>query len=226
MKYDVFISYRRSDGQKDARTIKSELVRRGYKVFLDHDALKNDTWDDRLLPAIESAPVFLIILSFHSLDKCVSEGDWVRRELEHAIKHKKQIIPVNPDGQFLSIPDGLPDDITEAIARIQHSDIRFGALFEVSIKKMIDERIEPYVDKGFFHRNKKIMTYVSSLVMFSILLLFGGKIRNDRVLTASLTTYNQFILNAEKLMRNPDSLSVSKYYLGRLALEGIFPADP
>ena len=41
MKYDVFISYRRVGGKDKARSLKSELERRGYRVFLDFDDLKD-----------------------------------------------------------------------------------------------------------------------------------------------------------------------------------------
>ena len=34
-KYDVFISYRRVGGKDYARTLKPELEKRGFRVFLD-----------------------------------------------------------------------------------------------------------------------------------------------------------------------------------------------
>ena len=34
--------------------------------------------------AIDSAPVFVILLSDGSLDRCAEEGDWVRTEIERA----------------------------------------------------------------------------------------------------------------------------------------------
>ena len=47
MKYDIFISYRRIGGKDKARPLKSELEKRGYKVFLDFDDLKDSVFDKR-----------------------------------------------------------------------------------------------------------------------------------------------------------------------------------
>ena len=97
MKYDIFISYRRIGGKDKARPLKSELEKRGYKVFLDFDDLKDSVFDKRIMDAIDEAPVFLIILSAHALDRCKNENDWVRKEIEYAEMKKKHFVPVNPD---------------------------------------------------------------------------------------------------------------------------------
>ena len=38
-KYDIFISYRRTDGAQYARILQLMLAQRGYKVFIDYDEL-------------------------------------------------------------------------------------------------------------------------------------------------------------------------------------------
>ena len=139
MKYDVFISYRRDGGGEFARSIKAELELRGYSVFLDFDELKDGVFDERILEAIESSPVFLFILSNGSLDRCMQEGDWVRKEVEHAYRHNRHIIPVNKDGAFVGIPEELPDILAEVFSRNQYSDIMLGQLFGASIEKMVKD---------------------------------------------------------------------------------------
>ena len=139
MKYDVFISYRRDGGGEFARSIKAELELRGYSVFLDFDELKDGVFDERILEAIESSPVFLFILSNGSLDRCMQEGDWVRKEVEHAYRHNRHIIPVNKDGAFVGIPEELPDILAEVFSRNQYSDIMLGQLFGSSIEKMVKD---------------------------------------------------------------------------------------
>ena len=52
MAYDIFISYRRDGGKEWARSLKSELDRRGYRVFLDFDELKDGIFDRRIMDAI------------------------------------------------------------------------------------------------------------------------------------------------------------------------------
>ena len=147
MKHDIFISYRREGGKEIARIIKSYLDAQGFKVFLDFDELKDGVFDDRLIDAIKESKVFMFILSPKSLDRCVNEGDWVRKEIEHAVSLGKHIIPVNPDGLFKNFPEGLPEPVMEALGRNQHSEVMTGQLFQASMKKMIDERVKPFTRK-------------------------------------------------------------------------------
>lgn len=147
MKHDIFISYRREGGKEIARTVKSYLDAQGYKVFLDFDELKDGVFDDRIIDAISRSRIFLFILSPDSLDRCVNEDDWVRKEIEHAVKSGRHIVPVNPDGRFKNFPDGLPETVMEALGRNQHSEVMTGQLFHASMKKMIDERVKPFTRK-------------------------------------------------------------------------------
>lgn len=83
MDYDIFISYRREGGAQYARILKAELEKRGYRgrVFLDYDELRDGKFDSRIMAAIDSARVFIFILSPGSLDRCCNADDWVRQEI-------------------------------------------------------------------------------------------------------------------------------------------------
>jgi len=94
----VFISYRRDKGSQMARIVKSEIEKRHYSVFLDVDDIGAEAFDSKLLNEIESAPNFVLILAPGSLDRCVNEDDWLRREIAHAIKTDRNIIPMMFDG--------------------------------------------------------------------------------------------------------------------------------
>ncbi|MDE6779808.1 MAG: toll/interleukin-1 receptor domain-containing protein [Alistipes sp.] len=87
MAYDIFISYRRDGGREFARPLKAELELRNYNVFLDFDELKDGVFDRRIMDAIDSAPIFLVVLSPHSLDRCADENDWVRKEI---VRHAQE----------------------------------------------------------------------------------------------------------------------------------------
>ncbi len=143
--YDIFISYRRVDsegrtsGRDIARTIKLELEKRGYKVFFDYSEIKDNEFENVIIPAVKKSMVFILVLSKDSLLRCINKGDWVRREIETAINNQCKIIPVNPDGAFNSWPS-LPEEI-KYIERQQISEISMGSLFEVSIDKLVKERI-------------------------------------------------------------------------------------
>ena len=108
--YDIFISYRRQDsegrtsGRDIARTLKLEFERRGYSVFFDYSEIRDDDFEKIILPAVQNAKVFLLVLSKDSLDRCVRQGDWVRREIETAICSGCKIIPLNPDGVLCGTP--------------------------------------------------------------------------------------------------------------------------
>lgn len=145
MKYDIFISYRREGGKEKARPLKSELEKRGYKVFLDFDDLKDSVFDKRIMDAIDEAPVFLIILSAHALDRCKNENDWVRKEIEYAEMKKKHFVPVNPDKEFDGFPEDTPVTIKQCLGQHQFSSVDFEQLFQPSIDMMVEDRIKPII---------------------------------------------------------------------------------
>lgn len=145
-KYDIFISYRRFDskgrtsGRDIARTIKLELEKRGYKVFFDYSELKDNEFENIILPAVRNSKALLFILSEDSLVRCANEGDWVRREIYTAIETGVKIIPINPDNAFNGWPENLPKEL-ESLKRQQFSDINMGSLFEKSVDKLIEDRL-------------------------------------------------------------------------------------
>ncbi len=117
MKYDIFISYRREGGYETAKHLNDLLVRDGYKVSFDIDTLRNGDFDTQLLGRIEQCKDFILIVDKHAFERTLDptfdrKKDWLRCELAHALKHKKNIIPVFLSG-ISSFPEGLPDDIIE-----------------------------------------------------------------------------------------------------------------
>lgn len=151
-KFDIFISYRRVDsdgrtsGRDIARTIKLELEKRGYSVFFDYSEIKDNEFENVILPAIQNSIVFIVVLSKDALKRCSNDNDWVRNEIETAIKCGCKIIPVNPDGAFDGWPRDIPDSIYP-LTKQQISDISMGSLFEKSIDKLEEERICSFIKK-------------------------------------------------------------------------------
>lgn len=125
--------------------IKESLVQRGYRVFLDYDEIKDGMFDKSILDAIDSAPVYMLILTAHCLDRCSHSDDWVRQELEHALERKKKIVPVNPDKQFAGFPDTFPDHLKQGLKLHQYSTLDTGQLYQASIEQLDRQRIRPYV---------------------------------------------------------------------------------
>jgi hypothetical protein len=108
-RYDVFISYRRLGGDQTAMLIRENLLRRGYSVFFDVDTLRAGDFNTELLRVIDECTDFIIVLPPNALDRCVNEGDFLRIELEQALKRDKNIIPILLNG--FEFPDDMPESI-------------------------------------------------------------------------------------------------------------------
>lgn len=109
MKYDVFISYRRSDGEYTAKMLRDKLMEQGYTVFFDVEALRSGDFNTELYSVIENCKDFVIVLSPDALKRCENDSDWVRKEIEHALKLNKNIVPILLRG--FEFPEKLPESI-------------------------------------------------------------------------------------------------------------------
>lgn len=145
--YDIFISYRREGGAQYARILQLMLTQRGYEVFLDYDELTDGVFSEHIKTAIKNSSVFMLILSAHSMDRCINEDDWVRQEIMLALSEGKQIIPVDPDKSFDGIPANSPDFINTVANSYSRSEINFGQTLGVTVDFMIDNRIVPIVGR-------------------------------------------------------------------------------
>lgn len=93
----VFISYRRTNVDT-ALLIYQNLTQKGYDVFFDFESIKTGDFGKFIYQNIESRAHFVVILKPKTLDRCVNPDDWVRREIEHAVTHRRNIIPIAFDG--------------------------------------------------------------------------------------------------------------------------------
>ena len=109
----VFISYRRGNGGDIARTVQEFLEGQGFDVFLDVDGLGSGHFDDQLLTQIAARRSFIFVCSEGSLDRCVNEGDWVRREIVHALKTRRHIVPFMMPRFVWPTSDALPQEMAE-----------------------------------------------------------------------------------------------------------------
>ena len=106
---DVFISYRRDGGYALARLLYECLKKENISTFLDLEELRSGPFNEKLYNAIANAENFLLILPQHALDRCVNDDDWLRLEVEHALKFKKNIIPIMADD--FTFPTQLPQSM-------------------------------------------------------------------------------------------------------------------
>ena len=112
MVYDIFISYRRKGaGAGVAGELQAKLENLGYKVFLDVDEIGSGQFPEQIERAISECKDFILVLSPGTLDRCVEEEDWVRREILQAQNQNKNIIGVGLPGFFMPEAESLPEPL-------------------------------------------------------------------------------------------------------------------
>jgi hypothetical protein len=139
----AFLSYRRESSAATARLLRASLASRGWNAFLDVDDLGSSHFDDRLLLEIKRAEAFIVVLSPGSLDRCCEPSDWLRREISHAIKWKKRIVPVVKDGFTFDLKNPLPADLSELPRYncVQYSHQYFDATIERLLTFLTDQEV-------------------------------------------------------------------------------------
>lgn len=115
--YDIFISYRRDGGFETAKHLNDLLVHDGYTVSFDIDTLREGDFDETLLKRIDQCVDFILVVDKHTFDRTLDSNfdpkkDWLRTELAHALKLKKNIVPILLSG-VAGFPDNLPEDIAD-----------------------------------------------------------------------------------------------------------------
>ena len=147
MSYDIFLSYRRkdADGHSNAgttRTFMYEFERRQYTVFFDYKDCTDEYFSDTILPAIRTCRHFVLVLTRGCLERCKDKGDWLRREIEEAIKYGRKIIPITPDGEFGSWPNDMPESM-KALDGLQITTIHTDSIFEDNVAQLVRNRMNP-----------------------------------------------------------------------------------
>ena len=110
--YDIFISYRRSDGFATARLIYDRLTRVGYRVSFDLETLRSGNFNTQLYARINQCRDVIVIMSRDALDfRSNPDEDWMRLEISYALKQSRNIIPVFLRDVAVPPPSALPEDV-------------------------------------------------------------------------------------------------------------------
>lgn len=117
----AFISYRRDDEGPSARFVKAELDR--YfgpdKIFMDIDDIRtSDEWEKVITKNLRNATILIVaigkkwlsIKDDHHRRRIDLPGDWVRREIEFAIRHKIKMVPLLLGTELPSV-EALPPSL-------------------------------------------------------------------------------------------------------------------
>lgn len=147
----VFISYRREDSASEARYL-NQLLRSKLdenSVFFDVSSINpGETWPNKLRENLKNSKTFIVVIGPNWLKiadkwgrrRLDSEEDWVRNEIELALKEEKEIIPVLIGGAEMPPPEALPEEL-RPLPDKQIIDIRRD-YFEQDVKLLISQFYE------------------------------------------------------------------------------------
>lgn len=168
---DTFISYRRRGGREIARNIYERLSIMGINAFFDYNSMRNGRFNEQIYTAIQQAKDFILIYTPGALDNCKNEDDWVRTEIETALKYDKNIIIVftEPDMEF---PNDIPDSIKDIPN--YHGMVLSQEYYDESIKKLLGMLTKRKKKWASVSASRIIMATVLSVIVCLIvgLLLF------------------------------------------------------
>lgn len=120
--YDVFISYRRSDGQAIAESLYKYLVQKGLRVFYDKEKLEiGAMFPEQLKNGIRVASTYVLIATKDVFNFRTKE-DWVREEMECAL----EVFQQNSDDRkliVLEVNEAFPckEALPEKLEKISES---------------------------------------------------------------------------------------------------------
>ncbi|MEE0883363.1 MAG: toll/interleukin-1 receptor domain-containing protein, partial [Bacteroidales bacterium] len=143
--FDVFISYRHSDGKDKAISLEANFEKAGCRTFRDDNELRRGAFDKKIEIAVLDAPVFVMVLTSDYFERCNQEGDWVRREIDLAIENGKVIIPINYNGVLKGVPDYLDEEFRKKVGCHNFIALHTDTSFKATLKEIIDNDIKPNV---------------------------------------------------------------------------------
>jgi tetratricopeptide (TPR) repeat protein len=141
----IFLSYRRSTSKHLARAIFEHLQNQCYDTFLDVNTIDSGAFDQIILNQIAARPHFVVLLSPGAFDRCVNADDWLRREIEEAMKLQRNIIPIVEEGfDFMRETQHLPDYLRDAFRRYNALPLihfYFDAAMDILVNRFLKEPV-------------------------------------------------------------------------------------
>ena len=212
--FDVFISYRRSDGTVKAKALDLAFGIDDCRTFLDFKSLGTGAFDKRLENAVLDAPIFIMVLTPDYFARCNEKGDWVRREIELALDNGKIIIPINYDAVLNGVPDYLDEEFRNRVGCHNFVNLHGDNTFDATIKDIFDRHIRPYVST---HSNNDGKAKVIVIADADCELILDDEIiatvqadktkqvfieRGEHIFTARSTEFPQVIKKIEKTIND------------------------
>ncbi|MEH1827548.1 MAG: 4a-hydroxytetrahydrobiopterin dehydratase [Nostoc sp.] len=130
----IFVSYRRADSAAETGRLYSTILQELGRdtVFMDTSSIELGTeWPKKLEDALEKAQIVIVVIGTewirisdeYGLRRIDQEDDWVRREIEFALREDKKLLPLLVRGAKMPPSNKLPTSIS-ALTQKQALDIR------------------------------------------------------------------------------------------------------
>ncbi|MBP5089158.1 toll/interleukin-1 receptor domain-containing protein [Pseudomonas chlororaphis] len=242
--FDVFISYRRSDGTQAARRLRQKLQRydihsrlkhlrrEKLKVFLDtvYERGADDFYERNIRPALLSSRHLIVLASPDAISRPGSD-DWIQREIQDFRAHRgtENILVVRTAGELF---EKLPGDLDITAPNIQIIDLRrsgfFSMMSPLHTSRLADEWIKlvaplfdvPTADMPRLRREQEL---AQQRVLAMVLGGSAGAIAFAVALSwyalnqqrASQQTLDNSLFAASQIIEEASALSVGPEYEGQ-----------
>ena len=131
----VFISYRRTNWPY-AVAVAQDLTAHGFDVFIDYKSINTGDFEQIIFNAIESRAHFIVLLTPSALERCQQPDDWIRREMEHALKHRRNMVPIVFEGfDFKELAEQLPPHLAEPMQKYNALRV-YADYFEAAMERL------------------------------------------------------------------------------------------
>jgi tetratricopeptide (TPR) repeat protein len=142
----VFLSYRRSNVGW-ALAIFQDLTHQGYDVFFDFKGIASGDFEEIILENIRARAHFIVLLTPSALERCNESGDWLRREIEEALKTQRNIVPLMLEGFAFATPS-IGHQLTGELAALKkYNALRVPAdFFEEAMKRLREKFLNVPLD--------------------------------------------------------------------------------
>jgi hypothetical protein len=91
--------------------VRNDLTEHRFNTFVDLENLDSGEFERVILSQIEAREHFIVLLEPGSLDQIDKDGDWLRREIAHALGHRRNVVPVTAKGFEFRRDLVLPPDV-------------------------------------------------------------------------------------------------------------------
>ena len=109
----AFLTFRWETGSEIARFIHTEFLALGMHTYYDIPHIKAARFEERMLSEIERAANVVVILGPNALERCAEPSDWMGREIAHAIRTERNLVPVLAPGFQFPPQETLPASLAD-----------------------------------------------------------------------------------------------------------------